>query len=442
MKYKEQISWILDDKNSRFTEKEYQKNIDFVHSLGRKCDPVGWSELDLDDPDADAVLLAIERFCKAEGWGARGVYRRSFTDVASDWFRLKKDFFVSDNERKEAPAADGGKVKLTVIRAYHEKKSTPKCAHWVCVPERFRDACIKNGVSGIEFCWVEDKGKYDAEQYFELYTEAAVAHVACNRGLTHKEHMRIKALGGRLPQLAKLFYDLQLIVLEDCYLADDMPSGGMVYVYHEGARNFSGRWDLLIHRDIAEMLLREKVLPPEYLKPAMIVPRCPDGYTLEKTQLLQRPTAEYIGSMLEKYQKLKESPRPKRAITEKQALSLLRRTKSENKDRFAKRLNEQVDTPLMPYYRIANGGCLSDEYELLSYDDSVKATAEFKESIEKEELLETKPSGTVICRCINGDAVLLTDAGKVIRFSHEEPEAVVEWPDLAQFIYDAINEEE
>ena len=53
MNYKEHLTWILDKKNHRFGDDKYQENIDFVHSLGKKCDCVGWSELDLDEPDVD-----------------------------------------------------------------------------------------------------------------------------------------------------------------------------------------------------------------------------------------------------------------------------------------------------------------------------------------------------------------------------------------------------
>lgn len=34
---------------------------------------------------------------------------------------------------------------------------------------KFRNACIKNGVNDVNFCWVKDKGKYEAEQYFQIY---------------------------------------------------------------------------------------------------------------------------------------------------------------------------------------------------------------------------------------------------------------------------------
>ena len=89
MKYTETISWILDKKGKvSYEEEKYQQNIDFVHSLGKKCDCVGWSELDCNDPDFDFILDKIDEFCKLNGWTARCCYERKYTDLESDWFEL------------------------------------------------------------------------------------------------------------------------------------------------------------------------------------------------------------------------------------------------------------------------------------------------------------------------------------------------------------------
>jgi len=97
--------------------------------------------------------------------------------------------------------------------------------------------------------------------------------------------------------------------------------------------------------------------------------------------------------------------------------------------------------PLVPYYRVAEGGFLSDEYELLSPKDIQTETTEFYDLLMKEELLEEQPKGMVIACCANGDKVLLCINEKVIRFSHEAPEVIDEWPSLAQFVFDAVSEE-
>ena len=41
---------------------------------------------------------------------------------------------------------------------------------------------------------------------------------------------------------------------------------------------------------------------------------------------------------------------------------------------------------------------------------------------------------------VKRSTVPLAHNGKVVRFSHEEPEITEEWPTLAQFIADTVNE--
>jgi len=80
------LSWILDRPNmevyeakqklhgdeyrkwySAYSEENYRRNIEFVHSLGLKCDPVGWCLLELDRPDIGEILDKIDAFCREEG---------------------------------------------------------------------------------------------------------------------------------------------------------------------------------------------------------------------------------------------------------------------------------------------------------------------------------------------------------------------------------------
>ena len=99
-----------------------------------------------------------------------------------------------------------------------------------------------------------------------------------------------------------------------------------------------------------------------------------------------------------------------------------------------------MQSSLLPYYLIANGGYLSDEYELLPYDIATEENKLFAQELLTEELLDAKPDGIVIAKCPDGDKILLCTDGKVIRFSHEQPVATEEWVSLAQFVADAINE--
>ena len=163
-----------------------------------------------------------------------------------------------------------------------------------------------------------------------------------------------------------------------------------------------------------------------------------------------KPIMSYLQKSITEYEKLKSKERPLRLILETDALKLLRLAKKERKEDFKKAFPKlkSVDitgtsyAPVLPYYLIANGGYLSDEYELLPYDIAIEENKLFANELLAEETLETKPNGIVIAKCPDGDKVLLCNDGKVIRFSHEESIATEEWVSLAQFVADAINENE
>ena len=130
MKIIETIDWILDkDEKQSKGEEEYRSNIEFVHSLGLKCDCVGWSTLDLQDPRADEILSAIEAFCKKNGWKARGNYTRKYTDYTSDWYELVptvfKDNTLSGFDDK-CESERGEKIKIYNLKACNEPHPSPK----------------------------------------------------------------------------------------------------------------------------------------------------------------------------------------------------------------------------------------------------------------------------------------------------------------------------
>ena len=230
-------------------------------------------------------------------------------------------------------------------------------------------------------------------------------------------------------------------------MAQDLPSGGIAYAYTRQTFSFFGRSRILIHRDTANLLIGEKVLTSKQLRPAAVVDSVPGGYVLENTQVKPQPTGEYMDKMLSEYEKLKATPRPVRQVPEKDALKVLRKAKQDRKSDFEKALPKKtaVEAPYLPleaYYRIVNGGYLSDEYRLFSLSEAMAENEAFFRHLQTEELLEAPPKGIVIGKCPDGDTLLLCDDGTVIRFSHEGPEILNQWPTLSQFIFDAISEGE
>lgn len=455
MKYLEELLWILDKPETTLDNQHeaFQENIAFVHSLGLKCDCVGWCKMDLSNPRTPEILSSISTFCKENGWKARCLYTRKYVEVESDWYELVPTYF-NDNtpwDRIETVTNENKKIYTRVIRAFHELSPSPKIQKWVediYVPERFRNFCIQNSIDDLDFCWAKDIGKYEAEQYFHVYGNRLVPQIAVDHDLKKSNIKLISAAGGWLPEIANIFHELQQVNLQDCYLAEDLPDSGIAYVYIP--RTFSGaaRHTILLHKEIVQSLLKQKVLPLSALRPAAVVKSLPGGYSLKHTQVIERPTGQFMSTMLMEYEKLKNTARPIRMVSEKDALKMLRLAKKERKEDFQKGLPKAKSETLLntaynvliPYYSVANGCFLSDEYELLSAVKAIEENIVFQENLSKEELLDTKPEGVVIGRCPDGDAILLCNDGKVVRFSHEEPVAVEQWPTLAQFFVDAINE--
>ena len=445
MEYTEKLMWILDKVEEQ--ERLYGENRAFVHALGLKCDSVGWCSMDLSHPRIDEIFEKISAFCAEHGWRARCIYTRQFA-AESDWYELTPAYFKDNTVcgRTETVAENGEKLMIPTIKAFGEMSTGPKS--WgrnIYVPERFRDFCLRNGVEGLEFCWLRDKGKYQAEQYFEVFGTRPIPRMAVDFDI-RKDPERLRAAGGMLPKIAAVFHELQMVDLPDCYLASDLPEGGIVYACIPVTFSCSGRYQILIHRDVAKRMVEQKAVSPTVLRPVPVVAEVPGGYALAATSPVPRPRQDFLDSMRAEYEALKNSPRPIRQVTEKEALKILRLAKKERKDDFGKALPKakredlvNMDyAALVPYYSVANGGFLSDEYRLLPFDGAMAANEEFHRALAAEELAE-KPAGVVIGKCADGDAVLLC-GGEVIRFSHEAPEINDQWSSLPQFIVDAMNE--
>jgi len=453
MKYIENVLWILDKPGTTIhnMDEKFAENIAFVHSLGKKCDCVGWSTLRRDDPKADEILDKIADFCKKNGWSARGLYNREYADFDTEWFEISGTDFKDNTfgEYTNIPAQDGGTFTFFSIKAYRELTAAPKlCGHSLCVPERFFNAYRKSAMTGLDFCWIKDTGKYDAQQYFGIFGTQRIPRVATAWGLDKQDLRKLGPEGGWLPRLGEVFGSWTQLNLPYCYKKEDMPAGGIAYAHIPSTLSCCGLYKVLVHKDAAQQLLQEKAIPAGALKSAPVLDIIPPGYTLLETSDYPRPAKEYMEQSLLDCEALKKKERPIWLIPPKEALKILRKAKADRKEDFGKRLpkakaealTQTKYEPMLPYYLIANGGHLSEEYRLLSADESAAETEEFYHSLENEELLESMPNGIVICTCANGDLILLLHDGRVLRFSHETPEVTEQWPSLTQFITDAIDD--
>ncbi len=447
MKITEQILWILGEGSSGLKDDElYADNIAFSHSLGLKCDCVGWTKLDLSRPDAGEILDKIEAYIREHGRTARCYYTRRYEDLESDWYELTgKDFLLDTHYQFESvPAASGGTLRLSSIKAFMENSLTVKYDGDYHVPERFYKACVAHNIPGIQFSWTRDVGRFQAPQYFAAWPDKLLPHIGTDGRIKKRDPAAIEAAGGWLPRLAQVF-GLQQIDYPCCYLRSELPDSGFVYAHTQETYSKAAKYRILMHKTVLEILLAEKAIAPNSYRPALVVEEIPGEYEWEATLPQRRPTDAYIDQSFRDYETLMAKPRPVRKITEKQALTQLRRAKRERKEDFSKALPKaavlpDAYEPLHPYLLITNGGYLSDEYRLLSAQELEAENAEFQANLASEELANL-PAGLVIAKCPDGDTVLLLADGKVLRMSHEAPEAIATFPTLSQFISEAIAEE-
>ena len=473
MQIKEKLSWILDDPGKAWTpeaaEQERAKNIAFVHSLGRKCDSVGWSELDLSDPECDELLEKIRAFCAENAWRARGWYSRSFCLTESQWYRLDGEPF-KESELSESgeflKTQQGQNYRVQGLKAYTLVGNKPRSLYGApCVSEDFLTACAENGLDGLRYCWLRDVGKYRGTQYFTLAPEPRVPRMMCADNLSYKVksaaelkaspvYPKILDLGGALLKLTELFTELH-INAETCYLQEDMPDAFFAYGYHTtiglhlNGKPFTISHDggVLLRRDAAEKLIASGVLTRRQLRPVLIADRPIPGYELVQCSEKPFPDKAILAERLAAFRELIRRDRPERVITEQDALKRLRSAKRRRKEDFQSALPKQQREQLLgtsrealiPYYAICAGGYLSNEYRLLGCEESLSATETFSAEMGKE---ETKPfliEGFVLALCPDGDHVLLSPSGEVLRISHEVPEIIGHWKNLAWFIAETVS---
>lgn len=451
MQYREKLHWTVIKRNTslKTADQDIAESIAFVRGLGMKCDSVGWTEMDASDPRTEEILQEIKKLCSTGRWISRGFYEREYALQDAQWFELAgrqlQDDSVGDFEFTKTQ--NGEELKLWTIRAYRELSVEPKTYYGrtVIVPERFKDVCRAENIEGLDFCWVRDTGRYAGHQYYHIFGTQLIQRIGVPWDIK-KDREVCLAAGGWLPRVAEVIDELYQINMPNCYLEGDLPDSGIAYAYIPRDRDCVGAEAVLIHKDAAQRLLLEKAIRPDSLIPALVCKELPGGYTMRSTSASPRPTKAYRDCMEQEKDRLLAINRPVRMVSQKDALKLLRKAKKENGAAFGKKLSQPDMTmmhdsayaPLLPYYAVSDGGCLSDEYTLLAFKSAVAEQVQLQGELRDEETLEEKQAGIVIGSCANGDRLLLLTDGQVARFSHEVLQTTDQWPSLPMFLAEAL----
>jgi len=453
MKFKESFSLIVDNHKPD----DYTESIAFMKHFGLKCDCVGWTTIKLDSKEKLALVEEMKEKALEMGYQLRcHGYRKELVGEA-DWYFIEPRTSVNNDDWTWDD--QGAEFYTTTIKGY----KIPKGCHVIEMPyykavsKTFADACRELQLSGIDFMWVTDKGKYDAPPFFYLLPEkgfGAAVNGCSNRynkpvGKFRLEQRRqrfygdcqqVDEDGSHMELLARCFDKFEMAQVPTLIDKASAPDTDFAFLKRE----------VLIQSKAAEKLIERGVLKWGDLQPAAYFDEGKHGRLISDYDWDEYLPVEIKVEHHENYKKWLEESRPSFNPKEKDALSLLRRAKKECSDSYNKALKKTVletltDTqlaPMMPYYKISNGCSINNEIDILPYEDVAKAHAEFLEDMQEDEMiLDEMPelkTAVVIGVAANGDEILLMGDCSVKRYDHEDPYLSETWDSLQAFFYEQI----
>lgn len=451
----ELIADFRDEHLGRYFDREA-----FAKEQGMKCDGVGWMRIDL---KADfEKLRQISQAAKAKGVKLRGVYEKKAVDPSAEWYRFspKNAFAISDISY----AHKLGDYYYYKVKAY---KAPRGCSIMGCslmgqyVSQAFVDGCKELGLTGLDFIWTPDSGKYQAASFYSpIFLERAKRcifpiRMQCLKKETYnypslepvagrydfaavKEYYRQADFPeGRLCEVEK-YMDHLNAVLPLAVEYDSMPDADFAYCYLSGAGPIS-----LIRADALEKMTAAGVVRREDFEPVT----CTDA---KEQNLLIRECDENreVGQMLKNkahFEKLRlqlaAKERPEFVPSEKEVLALLKKYKKNHSEylnrAISKTLAEKVENssyrPLLPYYKVGCGGRLAeDTYEYFYYETAVERNNVWHE--EYSDLLQDAVLFGKSC----DDNYLMLHGEQVYEVSCHDHGIVKRWENLYLFFYEKL----
>lgn len=145
----------------RLTESDFLRSV--YRELGLKLYSVAWTDTELTTEMAQKILDLVERL-EAEGQAklGSGCLLEKATpedEEAAEWFVVRDSPIFQDGE------TDSWKVLIPSCKACRIARGVHVIEDNM-VSERFKMVVETEGFSGIEFLWVEDKGRYQAMQWY------------------------------------------------------------------------------------------------------------------------------------------------------------------------------------------------------------------------------------------------------------------------------------
>lgn len=462
IQYTETLELIADCHKEGF-DKE-----DFARELGVPSDTVGWMRLDV-NRDMD-TLKRISSHARANGVKLRGTYKKTAILSSAEWylFSPRNGFSMSDYSY----AQKYGDYYYDKVRAYKAPKGCNLIGN--LVSQTFVDKYRELGLTGLDFIWQPDSGKYHADTfYIPIFLEKAKrciypGNIESAKKLTYDTLTLAPIEGkydfsmaaayyrqadfpeGRLCEVEKYMDNLD-VVLPLALEYNSMPDTDFAYCAWKGFCMLS-----LIRETALQKMVDAGVVHKEDFTPVMC--------TNEKEQSLLIDMCvedKEIPIMLKSkahFEKLRlalaAKERPIFVPSEKEVLSLLRKYKKNHPDflnrAISKTIAENVShtpyAPLLPYYRIGCAGRLAEyAYEYFYYETAVKENDAYHQKLaarpaenNMDSKHETLLNESVLFGKSADDNYLLLHEGQVYEVSCYDYRIVKHWDCIYLFFYEQI----
>ncbi len=478
---------------------EYEFRRKLYHDLGLKLESRAWADINLDSDNLITILNVIKEL-KHKGVAClgSGILREEMTEDElnnCEWFLINPpklsvgyDFSLWD----PYPTCRADKFSpLLHIQEYH------------CVSEQFKKIVEQKKLTGLEFLWVEDKGKYKARQWYSAIAQEPLGHGIDDVWFDRQKYEEISGKIDPIHNYGMRSFDneyfkegwttgspqkdeLLKMFPKECFglnfytqprfLRKHLPDTDFAYIWdHVDGPNREGKImrfrDLCFNKRTKDILIEKKMISMENVSGILLYNRLPKGindldknvgfpppvYTSKEFLLLKKEEALL-------YKLFKKKERTSRKANMSQSIKMLRKFKKLNPETFYKGATKnnldklKKDLPqILPVnwekvLKITNGGAFHyGDYESC-YIVPTNELFKFHGDLVKngKENYDDYPEGYLnMCYNDTGDYFALNinkisnnkQDCPVVLFSHETQCVGREWPNIADFLETILTED-
>lgn len=462
------------DTDNELEEDEFSKK--FVRSFGLKVESGVWGTIDLKSPVIDEFIKSSKYYIEngiARFRGLCSIEQQIIDNDTIEWYQIY-------NYTNSIETSDG------YILSCKADRMSPTI-HVVCgdgynqfVSERFKKVVEYNSLTGLDFLWVKDTGKFKAAQwYFPL------ALKPLGRGIDHPwfdsktltgdvsfqptsskwrngvwnfDAEQIKENPPFMSEIEKEIISLfepgyLSIITYRSFLREYLPNVDFAYMW-----NSIGDMQLCVSKKGKEILLKSGVISKQDLVPIEILDELPDyAELLDGKGELPLPyfapkEVERMKAVIEfEWKKHSMKEKPIKIIKPQDIIKMLKSAKRKNVADFNKPAKEQTISAvenifpelLTEVYKISDGCYLNSECEMIKIKDlsefNLEKNTYCKDMDDEYEIkyfhFASAPDGDWFSFDLNSDK----DAEiKVYRITHEGGIVIEEWKTVVEFLYDML----